>query len=443
MAITVNFGTDTKKRNSTKIPSVGDGVACVLKEGTSVESPTFILQNVTPWAWNVAYCADFGRYYFVDNVRYYHSTYEVSCSCDYLASYRDEILGNTLFVARSASVRDDGLTDLKFPLQAQPVITVTTGAIPTSTSGTIIICTAGKGGNAFHAVSPSTFKALCEYLYSDDYLNGLNSILETPSDVQKEIAHPEEYLLSAIWIPFALSTVPSESISLGYINTGLSGRSVGTGQITSFTLTLAIPKHPTSENYPYRNTEPFSYYDLSLPYIGSTRLSARDLNGKASVNAIYRIDINGAIACDVYADSLHLFTASGNCGSPVGFSSRSTNVIGTLQSTIGAVADLATANLAGFANGIISAAQNVSPHVQSSGGSGGTMAENNNGYLKGTFFTTTTIDNQRFGLPYCRPISLGSLSGYAICENASVSCSATDAGKATINNFLNGGLFIE
>lgn len=446
MAFAVSFGTDTKKRNSTKIPTLSASVQCLLKAGTSAENPTFILQgvgNLSPFSWNVASCTALGnRYYFVEDVRYFESTYEIVCSCDYLATYRAEILASTQFVARSASKCDYGLTDLRFPVQCQPVHSVTTNAFPVSASGSIIICTAGKSGNAYTSVTPSTFKALISYLYSAEYLESLNSFLEVPQDLQKEIAHPEEYLLSAIWLPIDVVGSPS-AISLGYVSTGLSGGSVGTGEIRKITLPLAIPKHPTSENYAYRNVEPFSYYDLTLPYIGTTTISAKDLNGKTNVIATYSIDINGAISCEVTADTLHLFTASGNCGSPVGYSSRSTNIIGSMYSLTEGVSSFANLDIAGATSGVLSAVQNFAPHVQSSGGSGGTMTGNTTAYLKGTFYITDTIDNDRFGLPYCKPIQLSSLSGFCQCENASVPCSATENGKQTINNFLNGGVYIE
>ena len=80
MSITVNFGKSDKRINSTKIPSFSESAACVLKSGTSVENPTFILQSVSPFDWNVAYCATFGRYYFVNDVTYVESTYEISCT---------------------------------------------------------------------------------------------------------------------------------------------------------------------------------------------------------------------------------------------------------------------------------------------------------------------------------------------------------------------------
>ena len=91
MAFEVKFGKSDKRINSTKIPELTESATCVLKNGTSVEKPTFILQGVTPFDWNVAYCATFGRYYFVNDVTYVESTYEISCTCDYWCSCNTEL----------------------------------------------------------------------------------------------------------------------------------------------------------------------------------------------------------------------------------------------------------------------------------------------------------------------------------------------------------------
>ena len=53
MAFEVKFGKSDKRINSTKIPTFSESALCVLKSGTSVENPTFILQGVAPFDWNL------------------------------------------------------------------------------------------------------------------------------------------------------------------------------------------------------------------------------------------------------------------------------------------------------------------------------------------------------------------------------------------------------
>lgn len=445
MAFEVKFGKSDKRVNSTKIPTLTDGVSCVLKRGTSVERPTFILQGVSPFDWNVAYCETFGRYYFVNDVTYVESTYEISCTCDYLASYKDEILSNSMYVTRSSNVANFNryLIDTMFPTTSQPTISQTTATLPTSTTGSILCCIIGNGENSFLSVHPTTFKAVTKYLYSPDYLNGLNSILETPSDVQKEIVRPQDYLHSATWIPFTVENGTPTQIVLGYVSTSYSGRDVGTGEVFTHTVSLAVPHHSESEINRYMLFEPFTQYVLTLPFIGTTRLSSKELYNIDALSIKYSVDINGAIFVTVEAGSVLLFTATGNCGAPVGYSSRSTNVIGTISSAINAAFSFATHNILGGVSAIESGISSIAPTVETSGGSGGTMVGSNVIALRAIFANQPNRDYEHFGYPVCKKISLSGLSGFLQCESADVMCSATETGKEVINNFLNGGMFIE
>lgn len=445
MAIEVKFGKSDKRINSTKTPTLSESATCVLKSGTSVESPTFILQGVAPFDWNVAYCETFGRYYFINDVTYVESTYEISCTCDYLASYKDEILSNSMYVTRSSNVANfnRSLIDTMFPTTSQPNISQSTATLPTSTTGSIMCCIIGNGENSFLALHPATFKAVTKYLYSPDYLNGLNSILETPSDVQKEIVRPQDYLQSATWIPFTVESGTPTQIVLGYVSTDYSGRDVGTGEVFTHSISLAVPHHSEGETHKYMLFEPFTQYVLTLPFIGTMRLSSKELFNIDALSIKYSVDINGAIFVTVKAGSVLLFTATGNCGAPVSYSSRSTNVIGTVSSAINAAFSFATHNILGGASAIESGISSIAPTVETSGGSGGTMVGSNVIALRAIFANQPNRDYEHFGYPVCKKISLSGVSGFLQCENADVKCSATENGKEVINNFLNGGMFIE
>nr|DAQ79132.1 MAG TPA: hypothetical protein [Caudoviricetes sp.] len=445
MSFEVKFGKSDKRINSTKIPTLTDGVSCVLKRGTSVENPTFILQGVSPFDWNAAYCETFGRYYFINDISYVESTYEISCTCDYLASYKDEILSNSMYVTRSSNVANFNryLIDTMFPTTSQPTILQTTATLPTSTTGSILCCIIGNGENSFLSLHPATFKAVTQYLYSPDYLNGLNTILETPSDVKKEIVRPQDYLQSATWIPFIVENGTPTQIVLGYVATSYSGRDVGTGEVFTHIVSLAIPHHSESEINKYMLFEPFTQYVLTLPFIGTMRLSSKELYNIDALSIKYSVDINGAIFVTVKAGGVLLFTAAGNCGAPVSYSSRSTNVIGTVSSTINAAFSFAKHNILGGVSAIESGISSIAPTVETSGGSGGTMVGSNVISLRAIFANQPNRDYEHFGYPVCKKISLSGLSGFLQCESADVMCSATENGKEVINNFLNGGIFIE
>lgn len=77
------------------------GIDClgVLRDTTDVISPTIIIRVKTPVKANYAYLPDFGRYYFIDNIRYISGDKaEINLSVDVLKSYESEIMDATATV---------------------------------------------------------------------------------------------------------------------------------------------------------------------------------------------------------------------------------------------------------------------------------------------------------------------------------------------------------
>lgn len=465
MAFEVKFGKSDKRINSTKIPTLAEGVQCVLKSGTSVENPTFILQNVAPFDWNVAYCETFGRYYFVNDVTYVESTYEISCTCDYLASYKDEILSNTAYVERgSLTIRNPFIIDTMLPTLCKPTVKVASSTLAVDSSGCVVICTAGKSGNGFTILTVANFNRLCSYLYTAEYTTGLNDFLQNPEGVAKEVARPQDYLLSAIWLPFQSPGGTPVNVTLGYVDTGIPGWQVSTKDTFSKSVSVTIPKPDKSGDteFPYLKYAPFAHYTLQVPFYGTIPLNPNLLADTLLIN--YTIDINGGCDISILSGSTLVTSLNGNCGIPVGFSARQTNIIGTSQvqlasamsfadsvgksvesamevNPVGAASNFLNATAA-ITSGIMSGLETAVPRVSSSGGSG-SIYVNNLVYLIGEFYTQVETNLLYQGYPCCKVKTLSELSGFIKCRNANIKCNATANGTAIIINFLNGGMFIE
>ena len=91
----------SKRKNSTKQPTGGTSVTAFLKEGTSIENPTFTLSGNN---FTVDYVEAFGHYYFVkDIVSIRNNLIEIECVQDVLATYKSAIIGSSQYVIRSAS----------------------------------------------------------------------------------------------------------------------------------------------------------------------------------------------------------------------------------------------------------------------------------------------------------------------------------------------------
>lgn len=444
MAFEVKFGKSDKRINSTKIPTLSEGVSCVLKSGTSVENPTFILQNVAPFDWNVAYCETFGRYYFINDVTYVESTYEISCTCDYLASYRDEILANTAYVTRSSSLFDEELSDTLFPTSASTTIQQALSSnFGFSNQGSIILTTAGKNGNAFHALSPSQFSSLCNYLYSSTFIDALTDWTKIGDVITKQVFNTDDYIISACWVPVSIGG-GSDTIALGPIDGCGSGTAISNGKIWGTVVTVTAPNHPQVENFKYRNIEPFSKYTLSIPYIGTIPIDGSFIKADRTISIGMYMDINGNITCTVFNSKGVFGYYFGSAGANVGFSTRSSNGGGNIvEGAGGLIASAVTGNALGAASGVLSLVSGLISSNVTSSGSGGCVAQENYCTLTCRFFTQKTVDTAHFGRPLCNPVVLSSLSGFVKCESADVVCTATENGKAIINNFMNGGMFIE
>lgn len=444
MAFEVKFGKSDKRINSTKIPTFSESATCVLKSGTSVENPTFILQGVAPFEWNVAYCETFGRYYFVNDVTYGESTYEISCKCDYLASYKSEILASTQYVTRSSSLYDKELSDALFPTSSRTTIQqAVSDTFGFSDAGSIILTTAGKDGNAFHALSPAQFSALCNYLYSSTFIDALTDWTKIGDVITKQVFNTQDYIISACWVPVSIGG-GSDSISLGPIPDCGTGTAISNGKIWGTVVSVTAPNHPQVENFDYRNVEPFSRYSLTIPYIGTIPIDGSFIKNDRKIYVGMQMDINGNISASAYNSKGVFGYYFGSAGANVGFSSRSSNGGGSIvEGAGGLVTSAATGNALGAVSGVLSFIGGLISSNVTSSGSSGCVSQENFCTLTCRFFTQKTVDVIHFGRPLCNPTPLVGLTGFLKCENANVSCSATENGKAIINDFLNGGMFIE
>lgn len=104
-----------KKKNSTKQPNPELAVKrdVKLKESTSLEQPTFLL-DVVDFDYNFCYFA--GHYYFInDIVINTFNVYELQCTQDVLATYKNDIGSSSQFVLRAQSMYDDTLLDTLYP----------------------------------------------------------------------------------------------------------------------------------------------------------------------------------------------------------------------------------------------------------------------------------------------------------------------------------------
>lgn len=448
MAITVSFGKSNKKVNSTLQPDMGTSVACTLKKGTSNENPVFELQGGVDWGWNVCFCETFEKYYFITDITYRESVYEISCCCDYLASYKAEILASSPYVVRSASFQNPYIPDMLFPCDCNfSVQQVVSSDFGFSNEGTIIVETAGKSGSVFHACSPSQYAALCNYLYSSTFLDALTDITKVGDIITKQVFSTSDYLIGATWMPINIGG-GGDDISLGYISGCGSGTAISQGKIWGTAVTIAVPHHPDfivgQKGFTYRDYAPFASYSLSIPYIGTVAIPPDFLSKDRTITVGMTCDVAGNIQCQIFNNTGVLCTMGGCFGVSVGYSTRSqTGLTNLIKGGTEFVTGMATGNFLGVGSGIYNVVTGSTAADISSTSSGGCSVLDKYATLTCTFKRQDQIDIVNNGYPLCQSKTLSNLSGFTLCENASIETTASSVGKRTINDFLNRGVFIE
>lgn len=103
MSVSVKFGTTDDMPNviNKTYSFLGDAVTCELKDGTSVESPVFLVTNSAVSKTDTyAYCSDLGRYYYITDITLSPDGCYVSCTCDPLKSFETQILAKDYNVVR-------------------------------------------------------------------------------------------------------------------------------------------------------------------------------------------------------------------------------------------------------------------------------------------------------------------------------------------------------
>ena len=117
MAISATFYSFSKRKNSTKQPTgSGDSYSVTLKSGTSIISPTLLLNIASRPSYN--YLSFEGRYYFVtDIVSVRTDLWEISCTVDALATWKSEIGSTSADILYATGGRDD-IVDGRIPVES-------------------------------------------------------------------------------------------------------------------------------------------------------------------------------------------------------------------------------------------------------------------------------------------------------------------------------------
>ena len=449
----------SKKHNSTKIPQIaGTSKDMYMKEATSIENPTFIVNsnnfNYTYAYWN-------GHYYFVnDIVSVKDNLIAISCSQDVLATYREEILNTTQYIARSASVYNGNLIDEIATGTSEIIKVENTFNSPFETSGTYVLGVISKtsanatvGCVTYYALSSGKLAELMRFMLGDIEYMGIDfdSLADWTEQLFKGLINPFQYIVSCMYFPFEVPAGGTGDITFGFWGTTITVNYLG-ATITTFSSSVNIPKHPqTSARGNYLNLSPYANYMLNFTPFGNVPIDTHSIVNVDNLNLLTTVDLLTGEGILKVSDehNVDIMTLRSQVGVPVQISQIVKGVFG------GNVAGVATASLINSAINVYnsksiedvnigSSTSSFAPKIMSSGTNGSRADYNTQSRNIVAEFTNIAPENIVLnGRPLLQNRQLRTLSGYTQCINPSVDINCLCNDRAEINSLLSSGFYIE
>lgn len=481
---TVNFGSFSKRRNSTKQPTseLSDARDVKLKQSTSYDNPTFIITG-DDFGYN--YCSWNGRYYFVTDIRSMHNGLtEIDAEIDVLATYKANILNTVAYVVYD-SVANTELVDNRLPMKTTKSVQTATAAFPWSylNDGCFILSITGSNGSTgVYKLTRSELLDLVDDvsdikdnifipdgtapdpddpLYTHDVFGGFRYFIDSWKWLFNQIKAPFSHLLGSsgitenirdcVYLPFNIGTsVPGPTPTyLGTVPLGTVQNPRTLNLLNNDGVVDDVDVNIPWQANDFRRRSPFTDVYLYLPYIGMIKLSSENLVGQTSINVKYAISIrNGSLICTVSSggEIIGQYQGSIAASAPIGISNL--NLPKAAQSFISGIANLAAKNVSGVGMAALNFADSVTPNFSCIGGLDGVagVLTNQNIVCYTVFHDTIVAPNQNLqviGSPSMCSKSLSTLTGFVQCIDAHVEAPAMASELDALDNFLNSGFFIE
>ena len=490
MAITVTLYSFEKRDNSTKRPSSGGtDYSCTLIDSTSLMNPSFKLSiGSNPIGKNYCYVSDFNRYYFINDITSYQNFWIINCTCDVLASFKTQIGAESHYVLRSASQRDEYISDNAYisKITQKGTHIITSTSMNWNTGHSYIVGITGHANSSGKQVGSVTYYQMDDvalYDFVHYLMQQINDWCDIPTSeysagVKEALINPIQYIVSCMAIPeaFPTSYTAVTAINFGYYSWTVTGtgkiRYCSIGETHSETVTVSVPKHTqASTRGKYMNCAPVSDYSLRFGPIGEIPLDPASLVDVDNVIVKIKYEVvqgQGVVTIgpklDPNTNNISLISYCGTCqiGVPIQLSQaiidplkaqvqwqKDTSAIVTKGATSlspGGLFDTAFNFKNNMDYAMANSIYNKYPQVHSIGSNGSLIHffDLDWGlYISYKYYELVDEDISEFGRPLCKVKTLNTLSGYILCTNAECSITGTAEESEKINGYLNGGFFYE
>jgi hypothetical protein len=471
-----SFYTFAKRKNSTLQPTgTPSAIDIQLKSGTSLISPTFLLSYSGRPTFN--YVIYEGRNYFINDITSVRNDlWEISCTEDFLGTWKTDIGGTTALILYASGGRTD-IIDTRIEVDSSVSTNTSEAAVNGFTinqiaAGAVILSVTGIGsfGN-YMLQSYSDMYHMIENVGAFWATLGISSV----EDALQQFfygGNVADCVKGAIALPFALSYSdysanlgPQEQLYLGSYpcTNGVNPIFVHkvNNPVYKATTTISIPWQVSD----WRRHSPYTTLQLYLPLIGTMNLNSDELVGFSSLDITYSLNIaSGDLAVEVSTDSpiKIIATASNNVAMSLPFGSANISPTKVMASGMTAIAGIAAGIATGVAgkgaaaalgaagSGMALGASQLLGAGQQSGG-GGLSGGASQGLFKNIKLVAVTrhlTDSQAnldsvIGKPVMKKATIGSYSGYVQTDGMEVSGNMLDQEREAINNLCNGGIYYE
>lgn len=455
-----------KRENSTKRPGTGGiGLDVALKEGTSLSNPTFVLNRwpdtLLPSAVNYALFA--GRYYYIDDVTWTTAhMYEITCHVDVLATYRDMIASYNTFVERSASdfnvmIPDNLISQSTKVVEEGDIIyngEASTDDLPHFDSiGCFILRTVSGDGINGYVMGWQGVKNMMDFLFTDNIYD--QSMMA--DSIVKSFFNPFQYILDLKWFPLDYNSFSGSPVNVrwGWFGSeNIRGIPLGSGSMgASGEVQIGKPVTYYADFRAY--TQGFVEYKTYLPGVGFVDLSPEifdgehlrlncDIDYKTGSVDWYFQEISG------YGTSIQEYvkvaTFRGQIGVPVQVGQLNADLLGAVVQGVGSAVSIAAGNIVGGVGAAIDAVHKpFSPQPSLNGTNGSIIMLSQMPYptLSYKVYESAAIPQSVAGRPLYQYRTLGNLSGFVKCGNASIDIDGFSGEREQVNSYLNGGFYME
>lgn len=285
-----------KRKNSTKVPTItGTLVTCVLKDATSINNPSFLLNSKPDNSINYIGWDD--RYYWVDNLTYEtNNLWRVDCSIDVLGTYATEIKNTSCFI-EFCSGGDGRIIDPRLAKKINATELNSSALIPDTVIdryGMIIMQVVGLGcsgsvGFVGGQLAISLVRSILDEAsnWYDQLSNFDTSSVENAIKSIGRIAFSgsaSENVKSLYWVPM-IPTTTGGNLFLGLYDTQVSCYLLDNTEVYGTGITLSVPHAPNV----YQRNSQYSDYNLYIPFIGNISLSADILADESSLRCEFSV----------------------------------------------------------------------------------------------------------------------------------------------------------